>query len=77
MRIAAAMPASCSLPTSTGAERSAHLYGTWALLLDDERSRIAWFVLNKFRGDPSLLDPGPATLRELTGVPTLGLLPAE
>ena len=53
----------------------AHLYGTWALLLDDERSRIAWFVLNKFRGDPSLLDPGPASLRQLTGVPTLGLLP--
>ncbi len=44
----------------------AHLYGTWALLLDDERRRIAWFVLNKFRGDPSLLDPGPASLRQLT-----------
>jgi adenosylcobyric acid synthase len=53
----------------------AHLYGTWALLPEDERSRIAGFVLNKFRGDRSLLPPGPQRLEELTGVPTLGVLP--
>jgi len=53
----------------------AHLYGTWALLAEDERARIRWFVLNKFRGDPALLPPAPERLRELTGVPTLGVLP--
>jgi adenosylcobyric acid synthase len=53
----------------------AHLYGTWALLADEERARIAGFVLNKFRGDRSLLSPGPEKLEELTGVPVLGVLP--
>jgi adenosylcobyric acid synthase len=53
----------------------AHLYGTWALLNDQERARIRWFVLNKFRGDASLLAPAPARLQELTGVPILGVLP--
>jgi adenosylcobyric acid synthase len=53
----------------------AHLYGTWALLPDDERSRIGAFVLNKFRGDISLLPPGPQRLTELTGVPLLGVVP--
>jgi adenosylcobyric acid synthase len=53
----------------------AHLYGTWALLPADERALITGFVLNKFRGDPSLLPPAPEQLEELTGVPTLGVLP--
>jgi adenosylcobyric acid synthase len=53
----------------------AHLYGTWALLPDDERALIAGFVLNKFRGDLSLLPPAPQQLEGLTGVPTLGVLP--
>jgi len=53
----------------------AHLYGTFALLSADERSRIAGFVLNKFRGDPTLLPPGPERLQQLTGVPTLGVVP--
>src|SRR5207248_3500878 len=53
----------------------AHLYGTWALLPEDERALIAGFVLNKFRGDPSLLPPAPQRLEDLTGVPTLGVLP--
>jgi adenosylcobyric acid synthase len=53
----------------------AHLYRTWALLAADERARIAGFVLNKFRGDPGLLAPAPEQLQELTGVPTLGVLP--
>ena len=53
----------------------AHLYGTWALVNDDDRARLTGFVLNKFRGDPSLLADGPKQLEELTGVPTLGVLP--
>jgi adenosylcobyric acid synthase len=53
----------------------AHLYGTWALLPEDERALLCGFVLNKFRGDPSLLPPGPERLEELTGVPTLGVVP--
>ena len=53
----------------------AHLYGTWALLAEDERARLVGFVLNRFRGDASLLPPGPELLRELTGVPTIGVLP--
>jgi len=53
----------------------AHLYGTWALLSEPERALIDGFVLNKFRGDASLLPPAPAQLEALTGVPTLGVLP--
>jgi adenosylcobyric acid synthase len=53
----------------------AHLYGTWALLAEDERALLHGFVLNKFRGDASLLAPAPERLEELTGVPMLGVLP--
>ena len=53
----------------------AHLYGTWALLPEGERALVRGFVLNKFRGDQSLLEPGPRRLAELTGVATLGVLP--
>lgn len=53
----------------------AHLYGTWALLPEAQRERIAGFVLNRFRGDPSLLPPGPEDLERLTGVPTIGVVP--
>jgi adenosylcobyric acid synthase len=53
----------------------AHLYGTWALLPERQRSLIRGFVLNKFRGDPRLLDPAPAELERMTGVPVIGLIP--
>ena len=53
----------------------AHLYGTWSLLGGTERASIRAFVLNKFRGDASLLPPAPAQLEQLTGVPTVGVLP--
>jgi adenosylcobyric acid synthase len=53
----------------------AHLYGTWALLPEDERALLRGFVLNKFRGDASLLAPAPAQIEALTGVPTIGVLP--
>lgn len=53
----------------------AHLFGTWALSNDADRAQIRGFILNKFRGDASLLAPAPQLLEEMTGVPTLGVLP--
>ena len=53
----------------------AHLYGTHQLLPPRQRALIRGFLLNKFRGDPALLAPGPQDLEALTGVPTLGILP--
>lgn len=53
----------------------AHLYGTYHLLPPSEQALIAGFVLNRFRGDASLLAPGPAQLQALTGVPTVAVLP--
>jgi adenosylcobyric acid synthase len=55
----------------------AHLYGTWALLPEDERALIQGFVLNKFRGDASLLAPAPQHLQERTGVPTVATIPMQ
>ena len=40
----------------------AHLYGTWALVTDDDRRLLHGFVLNKFRGDERLLAPAPGVL---------------
>ena len=53
----------------------AHLYGTYLLVPAAQRRLIRGFVLNKFRGDPTLLAPGPEYLKSLTGVPLLGVLP--
>jgi adenosylcobyric acid synthase len=53
----------------------AHLYGTWALTPAATQRRLAGFVLNKFRGDASLLAPGPSTIVERTGMADMGVLP--
>ena len=53
----------------------AHLYGTWALLPAGDRERLHGFVFNKFRGDASLLAPGPAQLQALTQTPLVATLP--
>lgn len=53
----------------------AHLYGTWALLPESDRALLRGFVLNKFRGDASLLAPGPQMLQDMTGVPTVATVP--
>ncbi|MGH3827892.1 MAG: cobyric acid synthase [Pseudonocardiaceae bacterium] len=53
----------------------AHLFGTVALLCPADQALVAGFVINKFRGDPSLLAPGLARLRELTGRCSYGVLP--
>jgi adenosylcobyric acid synthase len=53
----------------------AHLAGTVAVLEPADQRHIAGFLINKFRGDPALLDPGLAWLHATTGRPCLGLLP--
>jgi len=76
MRVARHSEARCLLVTDIDRGGAfAHLYGTWALLPEDERALIHGFVLNKFRGDASLLAPAPQMLQELTGVPTVATIP--
>ena len=53
----------------------AQLYGTVALLEEKERARIKGTVVNKFRGDRSILDPGIEQLEKLCGVPVAGVVP--
>ena len=53
----------------------AHLYGTLAVLEPDDQRLICGFLVNKFRGDPSLLAPGLSQLQDLTGRPTYGVIP--
>lgn len=53
----------------------AQLYGTIALLDNDEQAMIKGMVINKFRGDVNLLKPGLCMIEELTHKPVLGVLP--
>lgn len=76
MRVALHTGARCLLVTDIDRGGAfAHLYGTWALLPQEERALIRGFVLNKFRGDASLLAPAPQRLEEITGIPTVATLP--
>jgi adenosylcobyric acid synthase len=53
----------------------AHLYGTFSLMSESEKKLIVGFVINRFRGDASLLDSGISWLEKETGRPVLGVLP--
>jgi adenosylcobyric acid synthase len=53
----------------------AHLVGTLALLSESEQARTVGFVINRFRGDIGLLQPGLDWLEARTGKPVLGVLP--
>ena len=53
----------------------AQLYGTVALLEEDERARVKATVINKFRGDKKILEPGLKQLESLCGVPVAGVVP--
>ncbi|MEU9029194.1 cobyric acid synthase [Streptomyces sp. NPDC048383] len=53
----------------------ASFFGTTALLSPEDQSLIAGYLVNKFRGDVSLLEPGLEMLRGLTGRATYGVLP--
>ena len=53
----------------------AQLIGTLDLLQPEDRDRVRGFVINKFRGDPSLLNDGVKWLERRTGKPVFGVLP--
>ncbi len=55
----------------------AALYGTVKLLPEDEQRLIKGLIINKFRGDVKILEPGLRMIEERTGIPVLGVVPME
>ncbi|MFH8730673.1 MULTISPECIES: cobyric acid synthase [unclassified Streptomyces] len=55
----------------------ASFFGTTALLAPEDQELLAGYLVNKFRGDVSLLEPGLDMLKDLTGRPTYGVLPFQ
>ncbi len=53
----------------------AHLVGTLELLSPSEQARVKGFIINRFRGDIALLQPGLDWLEARTGKPVVGVLP--
>ena len=53
----------------------AQLYGTIELLEEEERARIKGLIINKFRGDKSILEPGVIMIEEMCHIPVVGVTP--
>ncbi|PQV43608.1 cobyric acid synthase [Methanohalophilus euhalobius] len=53
----------------------ASLYGTIQLLPEDVRQNVRGMIINKFRGDPAILQAGVDELEQITGIPVLGVMP--
>lgn len=53
----------------------AQLIGTVDLLEEEERDRVKGLIINKFRGDKSILEPGVAMIEERAGIPVVGVTP--
>lgn len=53
----------------------AALYGTWLLMPEDVRPLLKGFVINRFRGDPEILESAVQTIRDLTGMEFIGTIP--
>ena len=53
----------------------AQLYGTVALLPEDEKRIVKGLIINKFRGDESILTPGVKQIEALLGIPAVGVIP--
>lgn len=51
------------------------VYGTIELLRPEERALMKGIIINKFRGDAALFEEGRAMLKELTGIPVVGVIP--
>lgn len=55
----------------------ASIYGTIMLLPPQERRMIKGVIINKFRGDVKILEPGLKMIEDLTGIPVVGVIPME
>ena len=55
----------------------ASIYGTYMLLSSSEQKRIKGYIINKFRGDVTLLEPGIEMFYERLPIPCLGVIPFE
>lgn len=53
----------------------ASVYGSVKLLPEDERSLLKGIIINKFRGDISLFEEGRKIIKEITGIPVVGVIP--
>jgi adenosylcobyric acid synthase len=76
MRMAHAADAACVLVCDIDRGGAfASLVGTMELLEADDRTRIRGFIVNKFRGDESLLRPGVAMIEKRLSLPCVGVVP--